>query len=222
MLHVQPTLYSLAELEQNAKLIDEFNLQCLCCKRSTSNTCGKEEWQENLSKSYHHDDRQTTVFRKLNEQLQKRSCPCAASDHGPASSPSTVKLPPIRALLTSPEELENSYSRPARKLVDVGSIFNGGGVLIGVIVITMVITLGLFALVLYCYLGRNVFRPANAVGTKQEEEEDELIVNVRSKDYKGKLGDTSFGLLVYYMLFIILVDFLLTNSSLFQVLYKDQ
>ncbi|KAI3812187.1 hypothetical protein L1987_16894 [Smallanthus sonchifolius] len=189
-----PTLYSLEEFEQNTIPIEEINLHCLNFKRSTTtNNCGKEEWQENLSKSYHPDDHQTTVFRKLNEHLQRKACPSAASDHGPASTPSMVKRPPIRALLTSPDELENSYSRPSRKLADIGSLFSGGGqaLLIGVIVTTMVVTLGLFALVLFCCLGRDALRPANANGPKpeeKEEEEDELVVNIRSKGYKGKLG----------------------------------
>nr|XP_043639767.1 formin-like protein 3 [Erigeron canadensis] len=103
-----------------------------------------------------------------------------------------VKRPPIRALLSSPNELENSYTRPSRKLADIGSIVSGDGpLLIGVVVTTMVVTLGLFALVLFCCLGRDALRPAK-VGAKQEEteeeEEDELVVNLRSKDYKGKLG----------------------------------
>ncbi|KAI3714124.1 hypothetical protein L1987_72714 [Smallanthus sonchifolius] len=186
-----PTLYSMEEFEQNTIPIEDLNLHCLNFKRSTtSDNCGKEEWQENLSKSYHPDDHQTTVFRKLNEHLQRKACPSAASDHG--STPSMVKRPPIRALLTSPDELENSYSRPSRKLANIGALFSGGGqaMLIGVIVTTMVVTLGLFALVLFCCLGRDALRPANANGPKHEEkeEEDELVVNIRSKGYKGKLG----------------------------------
>ncbi|KAL8267390.1 hypothetical protein R6Q59_004734 [Mikania micrantha] len=191
-----PTLYYFKEFEQNAIPIEEFNLHCLILKRSTSNNCGKEEWQGNLSKLSDPDDHQTTFFRKLKDYIQKWACPSATSEYGPASSPYVANRPPIRALLTSPKELENLDTRPSRKLIDIGSIFNGGGqvFLIGVIVTTVVVTLGLFALGLFCCLGPDALRPAIANGSQQEEE-DELIVNIRSKGYKGKLGDTTVALL---------------------------
>lgn len=132
---------------------------------------------------------------KICEYQQKRACPFASSYHWPAGSPSAVKCSPVRALLTLPKELEISYTRPSRKLADVGAIFSGGGqgLLIGVIVITVVVTLGLFAFFLYCYLGRDALKPAANAKEKQkkeeEEEDDDLVVNIRSKGYKGKLGD---------------------------------
>ncbi|GKB09135.1 formin-like protein 3 [Tanacetum coccineum] len=197
-----PTLYYLKEFQQYFISIDDYNILSLKSKRPTSNDCIREE-------SSNCDDHQTTLLRKFHDHLQRKACshPTSSSGHNHG----TAKRPPIRALLSSPEGLEYSYQRHSRKLADIGSILNADGptLLIGVVLTTVVVTLGLFALFLYFCVGRDVLKPVNGQQQQQkpkqkqkqpqqeqeqeqkqeqEEEDDELVVNLRSKGYKGKLA----------------------------------
>lgn len=145
-------------------------------KSSKSNDCEKEGWQENLSKTYPYCDD--------HDHLEKREC--VGHTHGDhESSPCMVKRCTIRALLTSTDELPNSYHRPTRKLVEL----TGPIVLIGVVVTTAVVTLGVFVLVLICCLGRDALKPA-AKQQKEDnkQEKDKLVVNLSPKASKDELG----------------------------------
>ncbi|KAI3502264.1 hypothetical protein L1887_30297 [Cichorium endivia] len=161
---------------QNELSSEHFNLVHLNTKSSKSNDCEKEGWQENLSKTYPYCDD--------HDHLEKREC--VGHTHGDhASSPCMVKRCTTRALLTSPDELSNSYHRPTRKLVEL----TGPIVLIGVVVTTAVVTLGVFVLVLICCLGRDALKPA-AKQQKEDnkQEKDKLVVNLSPKASKDELG----------------------------------
>ncbi|CAI9275631.1 unnamed protein product [Lactuca saligna] len=155
--------------EQNPIANEDFNLLYFKSKTSKSND-EKQGWQEKLFKSYHCDD---------HDHLEKKECPI---HEDPSSSPSMAKRSPIRALLTSPNELPNSYHRPSRKLIDLGGL-GGSAVLIVVVVSTVVATLGVFAVVLFCCVGRDALKPG-AKGQK----DNKLVVDVGSKGSKTELG----------------------------------
>lgn len=159
------------QFEQNPIDSDDFNLLYLKSKTSKSND-EKQGWQEKLFKSYHCDDHD-------HDHFEKKECP---AHEDPSSSPSMVKRSPIRALLTSHNELQNSYHRPSRKLIDLGGL-GGSAVLIVVVVSTVVATLGVFAVVLFCCVGRDALKPA-AKGQK----DNKLVVDVGSKGSKTELG----------------------------------
>ncbi|KAJ9549307.1 hypothetical protein OSB04_021850 [Centaurea solstitialis] len=173
----------------------------------------EEGWLKSPSKSYRYDDHQRTFLRKLHDRLLRRPCPHPMSTdhiHGdPASSPSTVNHQPIRALLTSPKDLANPYPRPHRKLADTG-LPGGGSVLIIVVLATVVVTLGVFAVFLFCCIGRDALKPANGHAAKANghaakangheaspngheasvngQEDNKPLVNPHPKPKKGKLG----------------------------------
>nr|GEY86525.1 formin-like protein 3 [Tanacetum cinerariifolium] len=172
-----PTLYYLKEFQQYFISIDDYNILSLKSKRPTSNDCIREE-------SYNCDDHQTTLLRKFHDHLQRKACPhpTSSSEHNHG----TAKRPPIRALLSSPEGLEYSYQRPSRKLADIGSILNADGptLLIGVVLTTVV---------QQQKTKQKQKQPQQEQEKEQKQEQqevedDELVVNLRSKGYKGKLA----------------------------------
>ncbi|KAI3728846.1 hypothetical protein L6452_17490 [Arctium lappa] len=202
-----PTLCNHKEFEENTISIEDFNQLCLKSQRATSNDRDKEGWVERLSKSYRRDDHHRTFLRKLHDRLLRTPCPYPMSTghtHGdPANSPSTVQHRPIRALLTSPTDLANPYSRPHRKLADTGLSGGGGSLLIIVVLATVVITLGIFASFLFCCVGRDALKPANGqkasangheASTNGHEvsangqEDNKPLVNLHPKGKKGRLA----------------------------------
>ncbi|KAL4569777.1 hypothetical protein LXL04_025420 [Taraxacum kok-saghyz] len=171
----EPTLYYQKEFDQHSIASKYCSLSYLKTKTSTSKDCEKEEWQENLSKSCHCDD---------HDHLEKREC-TDLTHEDTANSPCVVKRSPIRALLTSPKELPNSYHRPTRKLIDLGEV-GGAAILIGVVLTTAVATLGVFVLVLFYCGGRNA---RNALKTAAKGQKDNKVdVNLGSKGSKDEAG----------------------------------
>lgn len=166
----------------------------------------EEGWLKSVPKSYRYDDHRRTFFRKLHDRLLRRPCPHPmSSDHthgDPANSPSMANHRPTRTLLTSPKDLANPYPRPHRKLADTG-LAGGGSVLIIVVLATVVVTLGVFAVFLFCCIGRDALKPANGHAAKANgheasanghkasvngQEDNKPLVNPHPKAKKGKLA----------------------------------
>ncbi|KVH95958.1 Actin-binding FH2 [Cynara cardunculus var. scolymus] len=181
-----------------------WNATVYCAKRlgfvenTISNDCDKEGWLESLSKSYRSDDHRGTFLRKLHDRLLRRPCPhpmsTSHSQGNLENSPFMVKHQPIRALLMSPKDLANPYPRPHRKLAETSGA--GGSLLIIVVLATVVTTLGIFAMFLFCCVGRDAFKPANGHEASKNgheasangQEDNKPLVNLRPKGKKGKLG----------------------------------
>ncbi|XP_024995313.1 formin-like protein 3 [Cynara cardunculus var. scolymus] len=206
MFRMQPTLCYRKEFEEN----------------TISNDCDKEGWLESLSKSYRSDDHRGTFLRKLHDRLLRRPCPhpmsTSHSQGNLENSPFMVKHQPIRALLMSPKDLANPYPRPHRKLAETSGA--GGSLLIIVVLATVVTTLGIFAMFLFCCVGRDAFKPANGHEASKNgheasangQEDNKPLVNLRPKGKKGKLGHS----FVLFNVIIVHLDFglLVASSSL--------